>query len=102
MTNLEALKAAVNYPISDANAELILIDRKLSKDSVYAGISPDFELAKADALIFLCSGGNVSEGGYSVSVSEKQIMLKIASGIYEKHGVSNPSASKIKDVSSKW
>lgn len=95
MTNLEAIQSvAIGYPI-DANTFLrILLDRGLDAQSDYAGKSKAFELAHADVLISLITAANMSEGGFSVSISEKSNFLKVASGLYEKHGEVNPLADK--------
>jgi hypothetical protein len=51
MTNLQALKARVNYPQSDANAEVNLIARGVAKDGEFSediANSKGFRLAYAD------------------------------------------------------
>lgn len=102
MTNLEALKAAVNYPISTNQATLALLDRSLTPADTYTAVSKEFELAKADILMLLISSANIAEGGYSISMTDKSNMMKMASQIYTKHGVSNPLAPQIKDASNRW
>lgn len=102
MTNFEALKAGIAYPITDSQAELALTDRGLATADTYAGVTMEFELAKADILILLATSPNISEGGYSISISQKEIMLSTASGIYDKHGVENPVSKKLRDASNRW
>lgn len=87
MTNLEALKGKVaGYPLSDNTYLTALLDRGLEPESNYEGKSKDFELATADVYIVLVTGVNVSEGGYSVSMSAKETFLKMANAIYKKYG----------------
>lgn len=102
MTNLEALKASVNYPISDNQAILALTDRALTHGATYEGITAEFELAKADILMVLASSANIQEGGYSISMTDKGNMIKIASQIYTKHGVENPLAPRLRNASNRW
>lgn len=95
MTNLESIQSvAIGYPI-DANTFLrILIDRGLISSEEYAGKSKAFELAQADVLVSLITAANISEGGFQVSLTDKSNFLKVASGLYEKHGEVNPLAEK--------
>lgn len=102
MTTIEALKASVNYPISDNQAMLAITDRGITSTDVYAGITEAFELAKADILMMLASSANIQEGGYTISMTEKSNMMKMASQIYTKYGVENPLAPKMRDASNRW
>jgi len=96
MTNLEALKAKVGYPLSD-NALIVALSSRdiIHQDtfSVSANVS-GFELAYADSLItILSTPSNVSEGGYSVSVSDRKILSELANKIYLKYDESSPVTS---------
>ncbi len=105
MTNLEAIKGSVGYPIPDNTANLYLIKRGLNApDEVTQSIltGKAFELAQADLYIWLISSANISEGGYSISLTEKKELKKLASGIYSKHGVSDPTCPTVKDASDSW
>ena len=102
MTTIEALKASVNYPISVDQANVALIDRGLTSTDTYAGITQEFELAKADILMMLATSANIQEGGFSISMTDKGNMIKIASQIYTKYGVSNPLAPKLRNASNRW
>lgn len=102
MTILEAIKEAIGYPISDNRAEMTLTKRGLSKtatatQAVLTGKA--FELATADLMIWLITAPNVSEGGYSLSVSDKSTLKSIASGIYSKWNVSDPGRPTAKFMS---
>ena len=100
MTNLEAIKSQVPYPLKENSFKKVLLDRGLVDTEEY---SPDnikpFELATADALHIVITAPNISEGGYSISVSEKKELRQIASGLYDKHGASNPFRGTISSIS---
>lgn len=102
MTNLQALKASVNFPVEDDKCELALTDRLLVSADTYAGISQEFELAKADLLILLVSSANISEGGYAISMTDKSNMMTIANGIYAKYDVEAPTSPKAVNRSNYW
>ena len=85
MTYLEAIKGKLNYPLSDNAFILALTDRGLVQTDTYAK-SQAFELAYADAITTLVTSPNVSEGSYSVSLSNKEMLLSLANGIYTKYG----------------
>lgn len=89
MTNLEALKAKLNYPLSDNSFILALSDRGLVSTATYAD-SKSLELAQADLIYTLVTTPNITEGGYSISLSDKSSLMKLADGIYLKYGIRNP------------
>ena len=105
MTILEAIKESVGYPISNNRASMALIKRGIlnAGEEVTQSFlnSKEFELATADLMFWLITTANVSEGGYSVSLTEKASIKAIASGIYSKWGVSDPSEPTVKFVQ-KW
>jgi len=85
MTNLEAIKATIaGYPLSDNAYSKALTDRGVISSGTYSGISEAFELARADLYVTLATGVNISEGGYSISVSDRDSLLDIANSIYAK------------------
>jgi hypothetical protein len=91
MTNLEAIKGKVGYPLSDNAFILALTDRSLvSTDTYVIGNKQQLELAQADLIYTLVSSPNVTEGGYSVSLSDKKSLIELANGIYTKYGQSSP------------
>ncbi len=100
MTNLEAIKADVVHPLPDNSFKKVLLDRGLLDSEQYNpnNVKP-FELAKADALLIVVASPNISEGGYSISVSEKERLEKIASGLYKKHGVNDPNRAVVSSIS---
>lgn len=85
MTNLEAIKGKLNYPLPDNSFILALNDRGLVETATYLK-SQAFDLAYADCITTLVTAPNVSEGGYSVSLSDKATLIKLANGIYAKYG----------------
>jgi hypothetical protein len=91
MTNLEAIKGKLAYPLSDNAFNLALTDRGLTGTDTYSiDNRQSLELAYADLCCTLISAPNVSEGGYSVSLSDKTTLSKLANGIYAKYGQSSP------------
>ena len=95
MTNLEAINSVTSYPISDNTARRILTKRGLNAVEEFSqaiAISQEFELAEADVYLHLVSGANIAEGGYQVSLTDKSNLMKLASGIYQKWGIVDPSA----------
>lgn len=93
MTNLEAIKGRLNYPLSDNAFILALNDRGLTETATYSK-GQAFDLAYADSITMLVTSPNISEGGYSVSLADKQTLIKLANGIYSKYG----EASSLKPI----
>jgi hypothetical protein len=83
MTNLEAIKGKLSYPLSDNAFNLALLDRGLTGSATYSD-RKSLELAYADLLFTCVSAPNISEGGYSISQSDKKSLIQIANGIYSK------------------
>lgn len=88
MTYLEAIKARLNYPLSDNAFVLALEDRGLTSTETYVK-GQAFDLAYADAIMTLVTAPNIREGGYSLSLSDKGNLTKLANGIYVKYGAVN-------------
>lgn len=104
MTNLEAIKGAVLYPIPDATCEMAFISNGITGSAEFTGRNEQFDLATAEVIVAVITGANVSEGGYSLSITGKEQLLKIASGIYAKYGKENPfnETPIIRDRSNIW
>lgn len=92
MTNLEAIKAKLNYPLTENAFILALQDRGLASAGIYAG-GESFDLAYADAITTLVTVPNITEGGYQISLTNKTALLSLAAGIYTKYGAVNPISS---------
>lgn len=103
MTNLEALTATVNYPIDSVKVQKILIDNGFNSASTYDGNSKSFDLATAGLYQLIATSANLSEGDLSVSLTEKNTLLTMASKLYQKHGVVDPLANDtIRNRSNYW
>lgn len=103
MTNLEALGAAVNYPVDEKKLTKILIDNGMNGSDTYQGMTRGFELSTAALYILLVSSANISEGGYQISMADKSNMMQLADGIYSKYGLNNPlKANKVRNRSNRW
>jgi hypothetical protein len=103
MTNLEALKAKVQYPLDDESFQVALEGRSLTYDDVFdiAENKQAFQLAYADCLCsVLTAPSSVSEGGYSVSQGDKKTIIDIVSRIYKRYGepmpVNSPTATFVR------
>jgi hypothetical protein len=90
MTNLEALRESVNYPLSDGKFTKALIDQGVDASATYAGLTQPFELALAAIYVLLVTSANISEGDYQIAATDKSNYMKLASGIYSKYGIENP------------
>ena len=109
MTNLQALKARVNYPQSDANAEVNLIARGVATDGLFTediANSKGFRLAYADTLRFLVTGVNLSQGG-SITFQNMADIRATANAIYKEFGETLIGAigeqpNVIEDCSDDW
>lgn len=101
MTNNAALQSTTSYPIVADTIERLLVDRGLVPADVYGGKSQAFDLAKADLYKELIAGANITEGGYSVSITEKTQLLNIANSIYAQYSEPLLSQPTIKAVT-RW
>ena len=95
MTNLDAIKAKLNYPLTDNAFILALQDRGLTSAGIYSS-GQAFDLAYADAIISLVTVPNISEGGYQINLNDKTALLNLADGIYTKYDEVNPIKSSLK------
>ena len=63
--------------------------------------SKEFELSVADLYKWVATTPNISEGGYSVSVSDKSTYLALAEKLYAKHEEAGLIPG-LRDMSSVW
>jgi hypothetical protein len=98
MTNNAALQSTTSYPIGADAIERLLVDRGLEPADVYAGKSQAFDLAKADLYKELVAGANITEGGYSVSLTEKAQLKDLANAIYDQYGEALIAQPTVKGV----
>jgi hypothetical protein len=92
MTNLEAIKAKLSYPLPENAFILALEDRGVISDGVYVS-GESFDLAYADTITMIVTNPNIKEGGFSINLTEKETLLKLADKIYKKYDVANPIGS---------
>ena len=86
MTNLEAIQAKLNYPLSENSFILALMNRGLDYLANYSVSNLRLlELSQADLIISLVSAPNITEGGYQVSISDRKSLELVANGIYTKY-----------------
>ena len=104
MTNLEALKAAVQYPLENNSYLLALLNRELTTTESYSASNlKKLELAKADCLCTIISTPNIVEGGYQLSHSDKKVLSDESNRLYKKWGESaNVSKVTITDTTEQW
>ena len=89
MTVREALRNSFPFAVSSGAIEVIAYTRSLHIDDEFdANIanSKAFLLAKADIIKTIVMSPNVSEGGVSISFSDKEAMISIANEIYGRYG----------------
>jgi hypothetical protein len=92
MTNLEAIRAKLSYPLSANAYLLVLADRELVSTAVYDATTDKraMDLAQADLIYVLCTQPHFTEGGYSVTVTDRYALLKVADSIYRRYGIRDP------------
>ena len=109
MTVLEAIKARVNYPLTDAQAEEKLICRGAEPAADYTKDIADskaFRLAYADTLRLVLTMVNLSQGG-SITAQNPAGIRGTANAIYRHYdepliGEAGEELSTITDRSDMW
>jgi len=109
MTNLQAIKARVNYPLTDIQAEEKLVARGVSASGEYTQTvaeSKEFQLAYADTLRLVLTMVNLSQGG-SITAQNPAGIRGTANAIYKKYGEpligeSGEQQSVLSDASDLW
>lgn len=99
MTILEALKARFGYPVSDAFFQSVLIGRGLSPDDPFSpevAHCPCFALARMDGLIQLLTEPNVTEGDYSISITDRDKILDVINAIRRENDLPPYGAPTVK------
>jgi hypothetical protein len=103
MTILEAIKSTVaGYPLSDNTFLRVLTDRGLTSGDTYTGKSQAFELATADVYMTLVSATNITEGGFSVSLTDKSNFREMANAIYQKYADNASLNPKLRSMTQRW
>ncbi len=83
-----ALESKVSFPVSKKTLGVIAEDRGLTLDDEYTkalGKTPDFRLAMADMIAHIITAPNVSEGGVSISYTDRKSLISIANRIYSRY-----------------
>ncbi len=109
MTNLQALKARVNYPLTDIQAAEKLMGRGIDESADFdkeVADSKAFQLAYADTLRFVITMVNLSQGG-SITAQNVAGIRGTANAIYKKYGEDligekGDDLSTIEDMSDSW
>lgn len=106
MTNLQALQsiAGINYPL-DANIYLkALIDNSIDGTGMYvAENEKGIDLCFAGILKSQIVSVDIKEGGYQVTNADRNAMLTVLNGIYQKYGLPLFSLGpKIRNASNLW
>lgn len=105
MTNLEAIRASVMYPVEDAQLNKALFDRDLVPTADYSKANKQaMDLAVADLWVNMITTPQIAEGGYQISLTDKSNLMKAASGVYRRYGEFDPFAAARPTVtgSSPW
>lgn len=89
MTYLEAIKAKLNYPLSENAFKVALEDRGLYSEDIYVK-GESFDLAYADLIITLLTAPNITEGGFNVSMADRKMFIDIADKIYRTYDKASP------------
>ncbi len=104
MTNLEALKAIVGFPLDENSFKLALTNRSLVDTDTYSVANlKKLELSKADCLSMIISTPTIVEGGMQLSHTNKGEVRKEMERLYTKWGENqNVSSAVIKDATNQW
>ena len=83
-----ALESKVSFPVSPKTLGVIAEDRGIKLNDEYTkaiGKTPNFRLAIADMIAnFITTPTSVSEGGVSISYTDRKSLIGIANRIYSK------------------
>lgn len=89
MTVREALLSSASFSVSFEQAEVIAVTRDLYLEENFTkeiAVSKAFELSKADMIKMVILMPNVSEGGVSISITDRHYLMGVANSIYAKYG----------------
>lgn len=87
MLVITALLNSLSFPLTQPQAEVIATSRGLDLGAEYSTeIAKDksFLLSKADAIKLAILSPNISEGGVSISYSDRKLLMSLANAIYAK------------------
>lgn len=89
-TVFEALKSCVGYPVPKDSIEAIAVRRGIY-ESLQKEINSEvmdskaYALCEADIMKYLTTVANVSEGGVSISVNDREVFINTANSIYTRY-----------------
>jgi len=89
MTIEQAIRNSFSFPINGDLVETIAIERGLTPGEVFdreVSLSKEFRLTKADIICRTLLAPNVSEGGVSISWSDRRLFLGMANAVYSEYG----------------
>ena len=91
MTNLEKIKHSCLYPVKEDYFLSVLEDRGIVSTGTYdpdnSADKKNIQLARADVFILLLTAPqSVSEGGFSLSAADRNVLQNMANSIYAKYG----------------
>lgn len=98
-TIAQALKDEIHYPLNDGFIENKLMKRGLDGSGEITAevlVSPEFNGAVADCLYSLIEAPNFSESDISISLQDRDLILKKANAIYTSIGEEEKSLDQPK------
>lgn len=104
-TILKTLKSLINFPLSEESYNTALINADLDGDQPYKKeLQRDLELCAVQLIEIVCTSGNVTEGGYSLTLNDKSALLSIRTIFMNRWGLSDvdPGKATISAVKGKW
>lgn len=109
MTNLQAIKQRVNYPLTDLQAEEKLVTRGVDPAATFSenvAETKGFRLAYADTLRFVLTMVNLSQGG-SITAQNPAGIRGTANAIYKEYGEpligeTGDEQNVLKDATDQW
>jgi len=74
---LKTLKSKINFPLSEESYNTALIDADLDGEAPYdKEMKRAVELCAAELILVVCTSGNTTEGGYSLTLNDKADLKK--------------------------
>lgn len=104
MTNLEALQSiiGINYPFDPNMYQKALIDANLDPTLTYISANGQaIDLCVVGLILTIIASPDVKEGGYTITVADRQALLTLRATLLAKYGISSGTGF-IKDASNIW
>jgi hypothetical protein len=91
----KALQSMINYPLDEGSFDAALTRFGLDGNSLYSQDNVKaLDICAAWLILIVCTSGNVSEGGYSLSTGDKASLLKTRSLIISLYPEENLDGEK--------